>query len=69
MILKKKISKPMNNVVFGKNIENVKKQEILSLSQQKGEISIQYQNQIMTPQSFFRTFVCNRKKKNWNSYQ
>ena len=44
-----------NNVVFGKNIENVRKQEILKLSQQKGEITVQYQNHIVTLQSFFRT--------------
>ena len=41
----------MNNVVFGKTIDNM---EILNLSQQKGEGEeiIQYQNKIVTQQNF-----------------
>ena len=43
--------KLMNNVVFGKTIENM---EILNLSQQKGEGEeiIKYQNKIVTQQNF-----------------
>ena len=43
--------KLMNNVVFGKTIENM---EILNLSQQKGEGKeiIKYQNKIVTQQNF-----------------
>ena len=42
--------KLMNNVVFGKTIENM---EILNLSQQKGEGEeiIKYQNKIVTQQN------------------
>ena len=35
----------MNNTTFGKTLENVRKCEILNLSQQKEEGIIQYQNQ------------------------
>ena len=48
-----------NNVVFGKNIENVRKQEILNLSQQKG---VQYCS-VSEPYCHTTKFFQNRKKK------
>ena len=42
----------MNNAIFGKTRENVKKIETLNLSQKKEEEIIYYQNQIIIQQNF-----------------
>ena len=42
----------MNSSISGKTMENVKNIDILNLSQQKKEETVQYQNQIIILQSF-----------------
>ena len=44
--------KLINNARFGKNIENLRKKEMLNLSQQKEEETIWCQNKIIILQSF-----------------
>ena len=52
MILKMIFLKLMNNVIFGKTIENVKKLRDIKWWQEKEERIINYQNQIFILQSF-----------------
>ena len=52
MILKMIFLKLMNNAIFGKNIENVKKLRDIKWWQEKEERIINYQNQIFILQSF-----------------
>ena len=54
----------MNNVVFGKTMENVRNKDILNLSQQKEEETIWCQNQIIILQSFpWNKFHCIPKSR------
>ena len=55
--------KKLNNAVYGKTMENVRKIEILNLSQQKDEKTIWYQNQIIILQIFDRKCIINRNEK------
>ena len=55
--------KKLNNAVYGKTMENVRKIEILNLSQQKDEKNIWYQNQIIILQIFDRKCIINRNEK------
>ena len=48
----KDLFKLMNNAIFRKTRENVKKIETLNLSQKKEEEIIYYQNQIIIQQNF-----------------
>ena len=55
--------KKLNNAVYGKTMENVRKIEILNLSQQKDEKTIWYQNQIIILQIFDRKCIINGNEK------
>ena len=52
------------NAVFGKTMKNVKNIDILNLSSSKEEGIIQYQNQIITLQIFYRKFISKKNEEN-----
>ena len=57
------------NAVFGKTMKNVKNIDILNLSSSKEEGIIQYYNQIITLQIFYRKFISKKNEENWNTYE
>ena len=53
--------KLMNNAVFEKTVENVRKRKVLNLQQQKGEKFMQYQNQIIILRSILQKLYQQQK--------
>ena len=59
----------MNNSVFEKNIENVRKHRDNNLSQQKEEETIWCQNQIVILESFPQKIISNINDNNTDIYE
>ena len=66
--LKKIFFKLINNVAFGKTMQNVRSIEILNLSQQNEGGITQYQNQIIILQSFSLNIYQEQKQKKQQKY-